>query len=67
MDDLVFNENSYIDSENSVLKEISPYDIAYPANFLSNGIKNRLALAQNAANEIYKAVVKEAPILTQVQ
>ena len=47
--------------------EVSPFDTSYPAVLLSNGIKNQLAKAQDAAQSIYKAVSKEMPMLIQVK
>ena len=48
-------------------EKISPYDVAYPAVLLSNGIRTELEKAQIVAQNIYNAVVKEMPALTQVQ
>lgn len=47
--------------------KISPYDISYPAFFLSNGIRTEFEKAQIVAQNIYNAVIKEMPALTQVQ
>lgn len=67
MNNILYGENSYIDLTSPILKDISPYDAAYPTMLLSNGLKIRLAQAQTAAEEVYKAVAKETPILSQVQ
>lgn len=67
MNNIISSENSCIDLTSPISREISPYDAAYPIIFLSNGLKIRLAQAQTVAEEVYKAVVKEAPTLTQVQ
>lgn len=47
--------------------KISPYDISYPAFLLSNGIRTEFEKAQIVAQNIYNAVIKEMPALTQVQ
>ncbi len=59
-------ENSF-DLVEPVMQEISPYDVSYPVVLLSNGIKNELERAQTIAQNIYHAVVREMPALTQVQ
>ncbi len=48
-------------------QEISPYDISFPTLLLSNGIKREFKMAQVAAENIYLAVMKEMPVLTQVK
>lgn len=50
-----------------IVQEISPYDPSYPTVFFSNGIKKNLDQAQTIAQNIYQAVVKEMPVLTQLQ
>lgn len=67
MNEIVSSEYSNIDLTSLVSEEISPYDASYPVILLSNGFKKRLAQAPIAANEVYKAVAKEAPILAQAQ
>lgn len=63
------NDNIYepMDLTSPVMEELSPYDEAYPMLLLSNGLKARLAQAQKVAQAVYTAVIKEAPILAQVQ
>lgn len=67
MNEIVSSECSKIDLTNLVSEEISPYDATYPIILLFNGLKSRLAQAQIAVKEVYKAVAKEAPILAQEQ
>ena len=50
-----------------ITQELSPYDVSYPVSLLSNGIKRELQMAQVAAENIYRAVIKEMPVLTQVK
>ncbi len=47
--------------------DISPYDVSYPVVLLSNGIKRELTQAQIVAQNIYGAVVKQMPMLTELQ
>ena len=47
-------------------KELSPYDPSYPIVLLSNGMKNGIIEAENAAKEVYNAVAKVAPTGTQL-
>lgn len=63
------NDNIYepMNLMSPVMEELSPYDEAYPIMLLSNGLKTRLAQAQMAVKEVYTAVIKEAPLLAQVQ
>ena len=60
-------EENRFDLAEPVVQEISPYDVSYPVVLLSNGIKNELERAQTVAHNIYRAVVREMPALTQVQ
>lgn len=48
-------------------EDISPYDPAYPVVILADGIKKRLAQAEIAAERVYRAVVKQAPEIVQLQ
>ena len=50
-----------IDLASSEIKNVSPYDNAYPIVLLSNGLKTRLAEAQAVAKDIYQAVIKQSP------
>lgn len=61
------SEDNRFDLMDPTEQEISPYDVSYPVVLLSNGIKKELEQAQTAAQNIYRAIVKEMPILTQVQ
>lgn len=61
------NEESDFKSMEKSTEEISPYDISYPAYFLSNGIRTEFEKAQIVAQNIYNTVIKEMPTLTQVQ
>lgn len=59
-------ENKF-DLTEPVVQEISPYDASYPVVLLSNGIKNELERAQTVAQNIYRAVIREMPVFTQIQ
>lgn len=59
-------ENNY-DLSELIVQEISPFDSSYPVALLSNGIKNELERAQIVAQNIYSAIVREMPYLTQVK
>lgn len=48
------------------MQEISPYDVSYPVVLLTYGIKKQLELAQLVAQNIYQAVIREMPALTQI-
>ena len=61
------SENNRFDLAEPVVQEISPYDVSYPAVLLSNGIKRELENAQIVAQNIYRAVIREMPALTQVK
>ena len=63
----MYPERNRFDLAEPVVQEISPYDVSYPVVLLSNGIKNELERAQTVAQNIYRAVVREMPALTQVQ
>ena len=60
------NEENWFDLTTRNAEDISPYDISYPVVLLSNGIKAELEKAQTVAQNIYHAVIKEMPALTQV-
>lgn len=60
----MFNEN---DLNEQIVQTINPYDTAYPITLLSNAINRNLEEAQLVAQNIYKAVAKEMPVLTQVK
>lgn len=49
-----------------VSTEVSPYDASYPIALLSNGIKAELNKAQTVAENIYRAVIREMPVVAQV-
>lgn len=59
-------EDSRIDLTTPVIDDVSPYDVTYPVIVLSNGIKAELERAQAAAQQIYRAVVRELPAAAQV-
>ena len=60
-------DNTMLDLAEPTPQEISPYDVSYPVVLLSNGIKRELTQAQIVAQNIYGAVVKQMPMLTEVQ
>lgn len=57
----------YTDLSEPIDKELSPYGSDYPIRCLYNGIRVKLEQAQSAADGIYKAVLKEVPVATQIQ
>lgn len=59
------NENK-IDLTAPFTGEISPYDVSYPAVLLSNGIRAEFEKAQAAAQNIFRAVVRETPAAVQI-
>lgn len=61
------SKENELDLAKTSITEISPYDVSYPVVLLSNGIKNELEKAQLVAENIYRAVIKEMPALSQVQ
>ena len=60
------SENCYIDLTSPVLDELTPYSASYPVELLSNGLKLKLAQAENIAKNVYRAVGKASPMVTQV-
>ena len=67
MDEIINTENSYMDLASPVLDEISPYSSTYPVELLSNGLKLKLAQAENIAENVYKALAKASPMVAQVR
>jgi len=67
MNNIVSDEHAIIDFMAPTIVASSPYDNAYPVELLSKGLRNRLDMARNTAMEVYKAVIKQAPILAQTQ
>ena len=55
-----------IDLASSKIQDVSPYDNTYPIFLLSNGLKAKLNEAQIVAQDIYKAIIKQAPALAQI-
>lgn len=49
------------------IKEIMPYDQQYPITLLNHGFRKQLMKAENAIEQIYQGLVKESPVLAQVQ
>lgn len=66
MDEIIKNENGYMDFMSPVLDELSPFDAAYPVALLSNGIKLKLVQAENVVENVYMAVAKALPMVVQV-
>ena len=54
-------------TQNKTNEEISPYDVSYPARLLNKGIRMNLMLAENAAEQIYRTVIKQVPEIAQLQ
>ena len=48
------------------IKNVSPCDNSYPLVLLSNGLKLRLEEAKAAAQDIYKAIIKQSPTIAQI-
>ncbi len=67
MDKIIKSENRYMDLSSPVSDELSPYDAAYPVKLLSNGLKLKLAQAENVVENVYKAVSKASPMVAQVR
>ena len=66
MDRVIRIENGYLDLMSPVSNEISPYDAAYPVELLSNGLKVKLAQAENVVANVFKKVSKASPMVAQV-
>lgn len=66
MGEIIKSENGYMDLTSPILDELSPYDAVYPVELLSNGLKLKLAQAENVAENVYKAVAKASPRVVQV-
>jgi hypothetical protein len=67
MDKIVKSENGHMNLTSPVLDELSPYDMAFPVELLSNGLKMKLAQAENVAENVYKAVTKASPMVALVR
>ena len=67
MDRVIRTENGYLDLLSPVSNEISPFDAAYPVELLSNGLKLKLAQAENVVINIFKEVAKASPMVAQVR
>ena len=48
-------------------EDLSPFDPEYPAALLSHSLQRRMDQAQRAAERVYNAVIKNAPVAAQVQ
>ena len=64
---IIRSNNSFMDLTSPLLSELSPYSATYPIELLSNGLKVKLAQAGNIAENVYRAVVKSSPIITQAR
>lgn len=56
-----------IDINGEVIQELSPYDMGYPIQLLSQGLKRTIAQAEDVADTIFKVVAKEAPMVAQAK
>ena len=65
MNEFTKREKENMDLMSPVLDELSPYDAAYPVKLLSNGLKLKLAQAENMVENIYRAVAKVSPMVVQ--
>ena len=52
---------------NTITEEISPRDPDYPMMLLSSGLKRNFDQAQKAAQEIYKVIEQESPMIAQLK
>lgn len=66
MDELTKHEGDSMDLLSPMLDEISPYDAAYPVEFLSNSLKMKLYQAEHVVENIYRAVANASPVVAQV-
>lgn len=62
----MMTEENKINLTTQYANEISPYDVSYPVTLLSNGIEKELERAQIVAKSIYRTVVREMPMLTEI-
>ncbi|SDI46688.1 hypothetical protein [Desulfosporosinus hippei] len=67
MDENIKSKNGYMDLASPVSDELSPYSATYPVELLSNGLKLKLAQAENIAESVYRAVAKASPMVAQVR
>ena len=67
MDRVIRTENAYMNLMTPVQDEISPYSAEYPVELLSNGLKLKLAQAENVVINIFKEVAKASPMVAQVR
>ena len=67
MDEMIKSENGYMDLASPVSDELSPYSATYPVELLSNGLKLKLAQAENIAENVYRAVAKASPMFAHVR
>lgn len=56
----------YTDLSEPIDTELSPYNADYPVRCLYNGLKMKLEESQRIAEGIYKAVIKEVPMASQI-
>ena len=67
MDRIIRTENGYLDLMSPVSNEVSSYDAAYPVELLSNGLKLKLAQAENVIVNVFKEVSKASPMVAQIR
>ena len=65
MDKIAMSENGYMNLSSPVIDNLYPYDMAYPVELLSNGLKMKLAQAEHMTERIYLAVTKVSPMAAQ--
>ncbi len=64
MEDLMNSSEQELESISP--DDLSPYDPAYPVVLLSHSMRHRMDLAQRAAERVFRAAVKSAPIAAQL-
>ena len=67
MNEIIKNENDYMDLASPVTEKLSPYSASYPVELLSNGLKLKLVQAENIAGNVYRALEKTSPLVAQIR
>lgn len=65
--DEIILTNEQNDLSTPIESNVSPYDSSFPIKYLYNGLKSKLDDSQKAADRIYRAVLKAAPITSETQ
>lgn len=67
MEKILNSKNDFMNLATPVTDEVSPYSATYPVELLSNGLKLKLAQAENIAENVYRAVAKASPMVAQIR